>query len=66
MTDQEIRDLKERLQENSDKIDLVRTVDIPGLKVDIAGLKVTARIWGAVAGIVGSAIGAVILALVLK
>ncbi len=48
----ELRKHGERLDKIDDKVDKVRTIDIPALKVDIAFLKVKAGIWGAVAGMI--------------
>lgn len=73
MTDEQVRRLEERLDANAAAIDLmaeqldkVRTVDLPEIRVDIGGLRVTARVWGVAAGIVASTLTAGIVAWVFR
>jgi len=58
-------ELSRRLRSIEDKLDKVRTVDLPSLRVDIGGLKIKAGIWGAAGGVLGS-LAAVLIALVLS
>lgn len=54
MTDELLRRLEERIVCMDEKLDKVRTEDLPGLRVEVArevaALKVKAGLWGAVAG----------------
>jgi tetrahydromethanopterin S-methyltransferase subunit G len=62
MTDEQLRRLEQRMDTIDEKLDQVRAEDLPAIRVDIAGLKIKAGIWGAAAGLLGS-LAAVILAL---
>jgi hypothetical protein len=57
-------ELNRRLRNIEEKLDKVRTADIPALRVDIGALKIKATIWGAAGGVLGS-LAAILIALVL-
>jgi len=61
----ELQRLEDRLKGLDEKLDMVRTIDLPGIRVDVAGLKVKAGIWGAAAGLLGS-MGALLVAAMLR
>lgn len=47
-------ELQRRLGSIEEKLDRVRTEDLPGLRVEIGALKIKAGIWGLAAGLLGS------------
>ena len=61
-------ELARRLRSIEEKVDRVRTEDIPNLRVqiatDISALKVKAGVWGAAGGVLGS-LAAILIALVI-
>ena len=60
-------DLNRRLRAIEDKLDRVRTEDIPGIRIYVAGefasLRVKAGAWGAVAGAIPAVVVIVLLLL---
>lgn len=61
--------LEDRVESMNDKLDKVRTEDIPGIRIYVAGelatLREKSRLWSAAAGILG-ALAAVLIALAFK
>lgn len=66
MTDEQLLRLERRIESIDDKLDRVRTEDIPGIRVYVAAelstLREKSRLWSAAAGVLG-ALAAVLIAL---
>lgn len=58
-------ELNRRLGCIEQKLDKVRTEDLPAIRVEVSALKVKAGAWGAVAGLLGS-LAAILGALALR
>lgn len=55
--------LTERIGCIDEKLDKVRTEDLPAIRVDVGQLKVKAGVWGGVAGILAS-LGVLVVSLI--
>lgn len=69
MTDEQLLRLERRIESIDDKLDKVRTEDIPGIRVyvasELAALREKARLWSAAAGALG-VLGTVLIALAFR